>query len=238
MIENATHIKAKKGDFAKTVLMPGDPLRAKYIAETFLEDAKLITSVRNMLGYTGYYQGQKISVMGSGMGMPSIGIYAYELFKFFDVDQIIRIGTTGALTENINLYDVIIVDESYSKSSFAKVQSDLDDEIMTSNLNLTNEIELIAKDLKIKYHRGRIYTSDVLFENMDIDDLYINKKCLSAEMEAFALFHTANILNKKAACVLTVSNNLKTGDDTSIEERERSFNNMVKLALQASKNND
>lgn len=238
MMEQATHIKANKEDFAKTVLMPGDPLRAKYIAENFLEDAKLVTSVRNMLGYTGTYKGERVSVMGSGMGMPSMGIYAYELFKFFDVERIIRIGTTGALTEDINLYDVIIADSSYSKSSFAKVQSNVDSEIMVPNLLLTNKIEEVAKTLNVKYHRGRIYTSDVLFENMDMDDLYINKKCIGAEMEAFALFHTANILNKEAACILTVSNNLKTGADTTIEEREKSFNDMVRLALETSKNND
>lgn len=238
MMENSVHINAKKEDFAKVVLMPGDPLRAKYIAETFLEDAKLVTSVRNMLGYTGYYQGTKVSIMGSGMGMPSMGIYAYELYKFFDVEKIIRVGTAGALSDSLNLYDVVIAEDSYSKSSFAKVQSDYQSDIISASLKLTNELEEVANKLKIKYHRGRIYSSDVLFEDMDIDQLYEDKNCLVAEMEAFALFHTANILNKEAACLLTISNNLKTGEDTSIEEREKAFNDMIVVALEVAKNND
>lgn len=238
MMEKSVHINAEKGDFAKVVLMPGDPLRAKYIAETFLDDVKLVTSVRNMLGYTGYYKGFKISVMGSGMGMPSIGIYAYELYKFFNVDKIIRVGTAGALSDSLNLYDVIIADDSYSKSSFAKVQSEYTADIIAASSNLTDQLEQNAQRLNIKYHRGRIYSSDILFENMDIDYLYQEHKCLAAEMEGFALFHTAKILGKEAACLLTISNNLKTGADTSIEEREKAFNDMIILALETMKNND
>lgn len=238
MMEKSVHINAQKGDFAKVVLMPGDPLRAKYIAENFLSDVKLVTSVRNMLGYTGYYNGIKISVMGSGMGMPSMGIYSYELYKFFDVDKIIRIGTAGALSDSLNLYDVIIANDSYSKSSFAKVQSGYLPDIIAASSSLTDKLEQKAQQLNIKYHRGRIYSSDVLFENMDIDKLYQEQKCLAAEMEAFALFHTAQILDKEAACLLTISNNLKTGADTSIEEREKAFNDMIILALETVKNND
>lgn len=238
MMEKSVHINAQPDDFAKVVLMPGDPLRAKYIAETFLEDVKLVTSVRNMLGYTGYYKGYKISVMGSGMGMPSMGIYAYELYKFFNVEKIIRIGTAGALSDTLQLYDVIIVDDSYSKSSFAKVQSGYLLDVISASPILTNKLEYEAKLLNIRYHRGRIYSSDVLFEDMDIDKLYRDKNCLAAEMEAFALFHTAKILKKEAACLLTVSNNLKTGADTSIEEREKAFNNMILLALETVKDND
>ena len=158
------HNGGKKGDFAKTVLMPGDPLRAKYIAETYLEDFRQVTSVRNMFGYTGTYKGKKVSVMGSGMGIPSIGIYSYELFKFYDVDTIIRIGSAGAYSKNVKVNDVILVNEAYSESTYADlIGLDVRENIIespTENLNKT--IEDTAKELNIDLVIGRCHSSDVL----------------------------------------------------------------------------
>lgn len=229
------HNEANIFDIAKTVLMPGDPLRAKYIAENFLTDIKLVNKVRNIYAYTGFYKGKKITVMASGMGMPSIGIYSYELYKFYDVDNIIRIGSAGAYSKDINLYEIVLADDVYSLSSYAKSQGD-DLDTLEGSKYLNNKIKETALKNNIKIKEGRIHSTDVFYGNDDIKDLYNNKKCLCTEMESFALFYNALKLNKNASCLVTISDNLETKEKASIEERQTSFNEMIKLALETAIN--
>lgn len=228
------HIEVdKKGVIADVVLMPGDPLRAKYIAETYLENPVLFNGVRGMNGYTGHYEGHKISVMGSGMGMPSMGIYAYELFKFYDVKTIVRIGSCGAYTETLDLYDVIVAKEAWSESTYAKVQSGYEKDSIEATKAPTDAIIQIAEDLNIPVHQGRIHSTDVFYrENFyDFEKIRDNHGCIAAEMEAFSLFATAKFLNKQAACLLTVSDSMVRGDQTTSEERQKAFTRMMEIAL-------
>ena len=224
------HNEAKKSEIAKTVLMPGDPLRAKYVAENFLTDIKLVNKVRNVFAYTGLYKGKEVTVMASGMGMPSIGIYSYELYKFYDVENIIRIGSAGAYSKDIDLYDVILTNEAYSMSSYAKVQG-YDSEVINASETLNKKIKEVALKTNKKIREGRIHSSDVFYADQDINDFYTNKKCLCTEMESFALFYNALKLKKNAACLLTISDNLETKEETTAEERQNSFNDMIELAL-------
>jgi len=229
------HIEVKeKGIIANTVLMPGDPLRAKFIADTFLENVERFNTVRNVFGYTGTYKGRKISVMASGMGMPSIGIYSYELFDFYGVENIIRIGSCGAYTSDLNLYDVILSTEVWSESSFAKVQSGYDKDVIAASSELNSKLEKYAQDLGIEIHKEIIHSSDVFYRKNFHEYKEIHKKhgCVAVEMESFALFHNANVLGKKAACLLTVSDNLATEEVTTSEERQNAFTNMMKIALE------
>lgn len=225
------HIEAKKEEIAKTVIMPGDPLRAKFIAETYLEDAKLVNQVRGMYAYTGKYKGKQITVMASGMGMPSIGIYSYELFKFYDVDLIIRIGTCGAYTDKIKLYDVILAQSVYTDSSFAKVQNGSEYNVLDSSQEINEKIKETALKNNINLIVGKIHSSDVFYSDFDVTKLYQEKGCLAAEMESFALYHNAKITGKKAVCLLTVSNNIVTKEETTSEERQKSLKEMIELAL-------
>lgn len=225
------HIEAKKGEIAKTVLMPGDPLRAKFIADNFLTDVKLVNKVRNVFAYTGKYKGKEVTVMASGMGMPSIGIYSYELYKMYNVENIIRIGSSGAYSKDIPIYSVIVTDKAYSESSYAKTQGFSEKEIEASK-NLNEIIEKTAIELKIKTLKGTIHSTDVFYGNVDVEDLYKNKGCLCVEMESFALFYNAKVLNKNAACILTISDNLITHEETTSEERQNSFKEMIILALE------
>lgn len=225
------HNEAKLEDIAKTVIMPGDPLRAKYIAETFLTDYKLVNKVRNMFAYTGYYKNKKITIMASGMGMPSMGIYSYELFKFYNVENIIRVGSAGAYTEDLNLYDVVLVNESYSKSSYAKTQG-YEEEIIKASAYLNEKIKETAQKLNKEVRHSRIHSTDVFYADTDINYLYNEKQCLCTEMESFALFYNALKLNKNAACLLTISDNLITKEETTAEERQNAFNDMIEIALE------
>lgn len=229
------HIGANKEDIAKTVLMPGDPLRAKYVAENFLDNYRLVNEVRGILAYTGTYKGKEVTVMASGMGMPSIGIYSYELYKFYDVENIIRIGTAGAYSSDINLFDIVISTEAYSKSSFAKVQG-YDSNIMPATKSLNDKIVETANRLNSKYIFGRIHSTDVFYGDVDINDLYNNRKCVCVEMESFALFYNALKLNKNAACILTISDNLITKAETTPLERQTALNDMITLALESTLN--
>lgn len=227
------HIEALEGQIAKTVLMPGDPLRAKFIADTFLENVVKFNNVRNVLGYTGTYKGKKISVMASGMGMPSIGIYSFELYKFYDVENIIRIGSCGAYDAKLNLYDVLLADSAWSESSYAKTQNG--DEASTNypSKELNEKLINIAKELNIPVTSGTIHSSDVFYRENYEEYVSIRDKhgCLAVEMESFALFHNANILGKNAACLLTVSDNLVTHEVTTAEERQNAFTKMMDIAL-------
>ena len=228
------HINAKEGSIAKTVIMPGDPMRAKFIAENYLTDYEIVSNVRGIVAYTGKYKNKQVTIMASGMGMPSIGIYSYELFKFYDVDNIIRVGSCGAYTEDLNIYDVILVDESYSTSSFAKVQNGCLDDVIKSDANLNNKIKDAALKLNINLNTGRIYSSDVFYTEDSVYEIMRDKyNCLGVEMESFALFHNAKVLNKHAACILTVSDSFVKDDITSSEEREKSFTTMIELALES-----
>lgn len=227
------HNSAQKGDFAKTVLMPGDPLRAKYIAEKYLTDVKLVTSVRNMFGYTGYYKGKKVSVMGSGMGMPSIGIYSYELYAFYGVENIIRIGSCGAYQPQCELFDVIIAQGACTNSSWGK-QYGLEGTITAlSDFNLLLKAYNTAKEKGIKAHVGNILSSDIFYNDQpETWKKWAKMGCLAVEMESYALFTQAASLGKKALCLLTVSDSLITHKETTAEERQTGFNEMDELALE------
>lgn len=232
------HNEAQKDDIAKVVLMPGDPLRAKYIADNFMEDVKLVNSVRNMFGYTGTYKGKKITVFASGMGMPSIGIYSYELFKFYDVDFIIRIGSCGAYNESLNLLDTILVDNSYTEGNYAYELNEEDIHIMESSSDLNTVIEQTARQENIPYIKGNTLCTDCFdYYVKDVNSLISrfpkDLNIIGAEMEAFALFYNAHILGKKASCLLSVVDSHYKHQEISAEERQTSLNSMIKLALES-----
>ncbi|MFV0379833.1 MAG: purine-nucleoside phosphorylase [Anaerorhabdus sp.] len=230
------HNQATNGKIAKTVLMPGDPLRAKFIAENFLENAVQFNTVRNMFGYTGFYKGKEVSVMGSGMGMPSIGIYSYELFSQYGVENIIRVGSAGAYTADLKLFDVVLADSAYSESSFALVQSGYQEDKTYPSTELNEKLKQAAKDLNIEMNFGCIHSSDVFYREGGIEytkDLASTKGCLAVEMESFALFHNAKVLGKNAACLLTISDSFVFEEKTTAEQRQNSFTNMMKIALEA-----
>ncbi len=230
------HIEATDKDaFAKTVLMPGDPLRAKFIAETFLENPVQVNGVRNALAYTGTYKGRRISVFGSGMGMASIGIYSYELFKFYDVENIIRIGSCGAYSDTLNLYDVLLAEDVWSESTYAKVQSGYASPVIEANKVLNQQLLSYGQMLDIPITLTRVHSSDVFYrENFrEFERIRDEEQCMAVEMEAFALFANAKILGKKAACLLTVSDSLVSGEVTTSEERQKAFTKMMEIALEA-----
>ena len=224
------HNEAKLEDIAKTVLMPGDPLRAKMIAESYLDDYKLVNNVRGMLAYTGFYKGKRITVMASGMGIPSMGIYSYELYKFYDVDNIIRIGTCGSLVKDLNLYDIVVACESYSESTYGVRYGDTS-EIMSGSEYLITKASEEAIKLNKKITKVRANTSDTFYAESDIDDLVNNKGCSVIEMETFGLYFNAKLLNKNAIALFTVSDNLITKEETTSAERQNAFTDMIELAL-------
>jgi purine-nucleoside phosphorylase len=232
------HNEGEKGDYAKTVLMPGDPLRAKFIAETFLENPKLINSVRNCLGYTGEYKGKKVSVMASGMGMPSIGIYSYELFTQYDVDNIIRIGSAGSYSADLDVYDVAVAVDAYSESSFANVQRGETSDILKGSEKLNKVLEESAKELGYPVKLCRYHSSDVFYREADSDPkpawerLRDEKGCKCVEMESFALFNNAIATGKNAAAIVTISDSFVTKKETTSEERQNSFTRMMEIALE------
>lgn len=231
-----THIESEKKDIAKKVIMPGDPLRAKYIAENFLKDYKQVNAVRGMLAYTGYYENTLVTVFASGMGGPSIGIYAYELFKFYDVDTIIRVGTSGAATKDISVKDLIIVEDAYTLSSYPKLFFADDRKLFKANENVNAILKKKAEKLSSRVHFGRIITSDIFdpyVEKKRYLQLYPADNYLAYEMEAAILFCIAEHLNKKAGTILTVVDSEFTDDYLSSEEREQNLNQMIKLSLDA-----
>lgn len=232
------HCNAEKGDIAKTVLMPGDPLRAKYIAENFLENARLVNTVRNMLAYTGTYKGKEITVFSSGMGMPSMGIYCYELYHFYEVENIIRIGSCGSYNNSLNLFDTILVDKSYTEGNFAYEWSEKELHIAQSSSNLNAIIEKTAQEISIPYMKGNTFCNDCFDGYLEDIPGFINRfpkdlNILACEMEAFALFYIANHLGKNASCLLTVVDSYFKNQSSTSEEREKSLNNMIVLALES-----
>lgn len=232
------HIEAKIDEIAPIVLMPGDPNRAKYIAEKFLTNVKCVNKVRGMLGFTGYYKGKRITVFASGMGIPSIGIYAYELFKFYNVEKIIRIGTCGTSIKDIKLLDVLLADSSYSLSTFPLLfDKDKEKEYQASSY-LNEKILDAANLLGIKVRNGRIITSDVFDPYVDFEKYqsnYPNEEFIAHEMESFCLFYLAKKLNKDATCLLTVVDSHYDKSIISSTERERGLDNMIVLALEGAK---
>jgi purine-nucleoside phosphorylase len=228
------HNKAVEGQIAKTVLMPGDPLRAKFIAENFLENVEMFNDVRNMFGYTGTYKGHRISVMGSGMGMPSIGIYSYELYAFYGVENIIRIGSAGSYSKDVNLYDVVLADSAWSESSFALTAFGYKEDVMLPSVKLNGRLISAAQRLEIPFVLGRIHSSDVFYRDSGVtfEDIFKQTGSVAVEMESFALFANAKKLGKHAACLVTISDSLVTHEVTTAEERQNSFTKMMQIALE------
>ena len=226
------HNKGNLGDFAKTVLMPGDPLRAKFIAENFLENPRLVNTVRNMLAYTGTYHGKEVTVMGSGMGMPSIGIYSYELFKFYGVEQIIRVGSCGSFQENMDLFDVVICQGSSNDSNFAAQYQLPGTFSPLASYELLEKAVESAKKRNAKYHVGNILSSDIFYRaDGDSWKKWKEMGILGVEMESYALYCNAAYLHKKALTILTVSDSFIHKTETTAEQREKSFTKMMEIAL-------
>ena len=229
------HIEAKKGEIAKTVIISGDPLRAKFIAETYLTDYKLVNRVRNMLMYTGFYNGKEVTVASHGMGMAGAGIYFYELFKFYDVDTIIRIGTCGTANPNVNLLDTFVVDSAYTESNYAYIFSKEKVSLEYPDSNITNKLYEMATQKNIKTLKGTIMTCDVFDPYVDwkaiLDRIPPNLNVIGTEMETFALFHIARKLNKKAACLVTVVDSKCKTDIVSSDDRQKSLTNMIEISL-------
>jgi len=228
------HIAAtKKEEVAKTVLMPGDPLRAEFIAKTFLEDAKCYNKTRGMLGFTGRYKGKTISVQGSGMGVASMGIYAFELFNFYDVDNIIRIGTTGGMHESIKLKEIIIANAACTDTNFLAQYNLAGTYAPAATYHLVEAAVAIARAKNIDFKVGTVLTSDFFYgDNKDAIKGWQKMNVLAAEMECASLFATAARANKNALGILTVSDNIITGEHTTAEERQTNFTNMMEIALE------
>ena len=230
------HNKANKGDFAKTVITPGDPLRAKYIVENFFDDYKLVNDVRGMYAYTGTYKGKTLSVMAHGMGMPSVGIYSYELYKFYDVENIIRIGSCGGYSPDLKLFDIILSENAFSESNYALTLNNDNCHLVASDKNLNSLINKTAIKHDINLHVGNTVCTDCFDVYMTDVNQFLARipegfKPIGAEMEAFALFYNAKLLNKKAACLMSVVDSRFIKNIATPEERQTGLNTMIKLAL-------
>ena len=233
------HNEAKIGEIAKTVIIPGDPLRAKYIAENFLDNYKLVNSVRGMYAYTGTYKGKEITVMAHGMGMPSIGIYCYELYKIYGVENIIRIGSCGAYKPELKLFDIILSENVFTESNFALTLNNEDCHIVSSDSTLNKIIIDTSKKTNINIYTGNTVCTDCFDVYMTDVNQFLSRipegfNPASAEMEAFALFYVAKVLNKKAACLMSVVDSKYIKEIATSEERQTGLNNMIKLALDSS----
>lgn len=233
------HIGAEKGDFADTVLMPGDPCRSKLIAESFLSDARLVNDVRGVKGYTGLYKGRKISVMASGMGMPSIGIYSYELFNFFGVENIIRVGSAGSYREEVKLRDIVLAQAACTDSAYAGQFGLPGDFAPIADFGLLTKAAEKARTMGLDCHIGNILSSDRFYgDSKGLPDwhkpvaLWSKMGVLAVEMEAAALYMNAARAGRRALCICTVSDSLITGEATTAEERQNSFTDMIRLALE------
>lgn len=232
------HISAKPGDFGKTVLMPGDPLRAKFIAETFFENPTLVNNVRGVHGYTGYYKGVKVSVMASGMGMPAIGIYSHELFNGYNVDNIIRVGSAGSIQEDVKIYDLVIAQGACTDSNYANQFHLPGTFAPIASWELLTEAVKAAEENGARYHVGNVNSSDVFYGDHvgvpeGLDSVYGLKKMgvLALEMEAAALYMNAARYGKRGLCICTISDSVLTHEETTSEERQTSFTTMMKVAL-------
>jgi purine-nucleoside phosphorylase, family 1 (deoD) len=225
------HNGAEYGEIAKTVLMSGDPLRSKFIAENYLTDPKLYNQVRGMLGFTGTYNGKEVSVQGHGMGIPSIGIYSYELFKFYDVDTIVRIGTCGAFNPDVKLGSIIIANTAYTDSNYG-YQYGYDSSFRPeADKELLDRAVAMAEKKGLDYLVGPVFSSDVFYNDSERQKKWIDDSVLGVEMEATALYMNAHALGKKALTILSVSDNIATGELLSAEQRQVGLKNMIELAL-------
>ena len=228
----STHIEANKEDISETVLMPGDPKRCEYIAKKFLANAKLINNVRGMTAYTGYYKSKRITIFPSGMGIPSMGIYSYELFKEYNVNNIIRIGTMGAYT-NLNLKDIVLVTNSITNSNYGRYLCNYPNININGSIELNDAIEKVSNEINIKINKGNIYSSDVFYEqNNNFQDKVSKYSVLGVEMESFALFVNAKLLGKRASTILMVSDSFLNSNKLSSIEREQGLDNLIILALE------
>ncbi len=230
------HIESKKEDIAEIVLMPGDPLRAKYIAEKYLTEAKLVNRIRNMFGYTGFYKGKRVTVFASGMGIPSIGIYAYELFNFYDVKRIIRIGSSGSFNPDIKVGNLVLATSSRSITSFDSLVLERDLKEIEASQPLNEIIKQTAQELNLRLNIGKIITSDVFDHYVNFDNflkLHEEGNYLATEMESFGLFALAQKLNKEASCLLTVVDSHNSKEEIPAEDREKALDDMIKLALES-----
>lgn len=230
---SSMHISCGKGEIAKKVLMPGDPLRAKFIAETYLTEVKCFNEVRNMLGYTGVYKGEKVSVMGSGMGMPTIGIYSHELYDYYDVDSIIRVGSAGALREDVALRDIVIAQAASTNSNYQNNFGIKGHYAPIADIRLLTKALKIADKLENKVHVGNVLSSDIFYD----DDKEANRPwqkmgVIAVEMETAALYMNAARMNKNALAIFTISDHLISGEALNHEERQIGFKQMIELALE------
>ncbi len=230
------HNEALKEDIAPICILTGDPLRAKYIAENFLTDYKLVNKVRNMYAYTGFYNGKRVTVFSHGMGMPSMGIYLFELFKFYDVQKVIRVGSCGAYSPDLKMLDTILVDKSYTEGNFAHSLSGTESHLAEASNELNSIIENIALDNNIKITKGNVVCSEVFDYYLSDLDSFLARlpqdlNIIGAEMESFALFYLAKYFNREAACLLTVVDSHILKEQVTPEARENSLNDMIKLAL-------
>ena len=228
------HIESQKEDISPLIIMPGDPKRALYIADNYLEDVRLVNQVRGESAYTGYYKGKKITVFSSGMGIPSMGIYSHELFKEYDCKAIIRIGSAGSYTDNLNIKDLFLVESAYTESNYAYNYANSSDKIIYASESLNEIIRATARELNIELKSGRCHSTESFYtENLDIEKFVNEYSCECVEMESFSLFMNARHLNKLAACLLTVSDSFITKEILSSEQREKSFDEMITLALES-----
>ena len=228
------HIESEEKEIADVVLMPGDPMRSEYIAKKYLKNYKLVNKVRGMYAYTGYYKDRLVTIFPSGMGCPSMGIYSYELYKEYGVENIIRIGSCGGYTDKLKLKDVILVTGSYSESDYAKEMDNYKEKLVKASLNLNHLIESVAKDKDKKIVKGNIYCVDAFYEkDYDYKKRAKEKDVLGIEMETFALFNNARKFNKEATALLTVSDLFGCTEKLSSEEREKGLNEMIELALES-----
>ncbi|MCW3160009.1 purine-nucleoside phosphorylase [Chryseobacterium oryctis] len=228
------HISANKEEIAKVVLQPGDPLRAQYIAENYLENAKLVSKTRGIFYYTGLYKGKEITVGASGMGFPSIGIYSFELFTEYDVDTIIRIGTCGAYTTDLKVFDILNVENAASESTYAKYAWEIEEEIISNQGNIFDTINATAQELSLQTKAVNIHSSDIFYrKDPNIPAIATKYNCPAVEMEAFGLFANAKHLGKNAATILTVSDIIPTHENISADQREKALKPMIELALES-----
>lgn len=227
------HITAQSGEIAKKVLMPGDPLRAKYIAETYLENPVCFNTVRNMFGYTGTYKGKEVSVMGSGMGMPSMGIYSYELYRFYDVDSIIRIGSAGSLRDDVHVMDLVMAMGACTNSNYVSQYNLNGTFAPIADYELLQRAIDVAREQGKKVKVGNILSSDTFYSDDDKEnDSWKKMGVIAIEMEAAALYMNAARLGKKALCILTISDHIYLNERLTAKERETGFFNMMELALE------
>ena len=225
------HIGCQPGDFAKTVLMPGDPLRAKMIAETYLSDAVLVNNIRGIQGYTGTYEGKRVSVMASGMGMPSIGIYSYELYHFFDVDRIIRVGSAGAIDPSLRLFDLVIAQGACTNSNYQSQFALPGTFAPIADYALLRRAADVCEEQKLRYRVGNILSSDLFYDDAMSGLVWRKMGVLAVEMESAALYMNAARAGKQALCLLTISDLLEGGEETTPEQRQNAFHDMLKVAL-------